>query len=88
MEQADLIITSPGIAPDTAVIKKAYALDKEVISDIEFAYTEGTIPIIAITGTNGKSTTTALISHILQSNGLIAPACGQYWLTRFGLFIY
>jgi UDP-N-acetylmuramoylalanine--D-glutamate ligase len=77
LEQADLIITSPGIAPDTAVIKKSYALGKEVISDVEFAYREGQIPIIAITGTNGKSTTTALISHILQSNGLIAPPCGN-----------
>lgn len=80
LEQADLIITSPGIAPDTAVIKKAYALGKEVISDIELAYKEGKTPIIAITGTNGKSTTTALISHILQSNDLIAPACGNIGL--------
>jgi UDP-N-acetylmuramoylalanine--D-glutamate ligase len=77
LEQAELIITSPGIAPDTAVIKKAYALGKDVISDVEFACTEGTIPIIAITGTNGKSTTTSLISHIFQSNGLIAPPCGN-----------
>jgi len=77
LEQADLIITSPGIAPDTPVIKKAYALGKDVISDIELACTEGAIPIIAITGTNGKSTTTSLVSHIFQSNGLIAPACGN-----------
>ncbi len=75
--QADLIITSPGIAPDTAVIKRACALGKDIISDIEFACTSGTIPIIAITGTNGKSTTTAMISHILQSNGLVAPPCGN-----------
>ena len=77
IEQADLIITSPGIPPGSPVIKKAFALGKEVISDIELAYREGIAPIIAITGTNGKSTTTALISHILQSNGFNAPACGN-----------
>lgn len=77
IEQADLIITSPGIPPDSAVIQKAIALRKTIISDIELAYTDGLTPIVAITGTNGKSTTTALISHILRTNGLDAPACGN-----------
>ncbi len=77
IEQADLIITSPGIPPTSAVIKKAVALSKEVISDVELAYREGLAPIIAITGTNGKSTTTALVSHLLTSNGFNAPACGN-----------
>ena len=77
IESADLIITSPGIPPDSTVIQMAYQFGKEVISDVEFAYRECPTPMIAITGTNGKSTTTALVSHILQSNGLKAPACGN-----------
>lgn len=77
---ADLIVTSPGIAPHTEVIKRATDLGKEVISDIELAYREvkGDIPIIAITGTNGKSTTCALTSWILENCDLLAPACGNF----------
>ena len=77
IEQADLIITSPGIPPGSAVIKRALSANKEVICDVELAFRECAVPIIAVTGTNGKSTTTALISHILQFNGLNAPACGN-----------
>ena len=77
IEQADLIITSPGIPPSSPVMQMAEKFGKEVICDIELAYRETSIPIIAITGTNGKSTTTALISHILEFNGLKAPSCGN-----------
>src|SRR5580658_1481245 len=52
IEQADLIVTSPGIPPGSDVIKRAYAVGKEVICDIELAYRESPIPIIAVTGTN------------------------------------
>ena len=76
---AELIITSPGIPPYAEVIKNARAQQKDVIADIELAYRElkGKVPFIAITGTNGKSTTTALISYMLESSGLKAPACGN-----------
>jgi UDP-N-acetylmuramoylalanine--D-glutamate ligase len=77
IEEAELVITSPGIPPTSPVIQKAENLKKEVICDIELAYRETKTPIIAITGTNGKSTTTALISHILEFNGLKAPSCGN-----------
>ncbi|MBS1989042.1 MAG: UDP-N-acetylmuramoyl-L-alanine--D-glutamate ligase [Cyanobacteria bacterium SZAS LIN-3] len=75
----ELIITSPGIPPYSEVIKQARALKKEVIADIELAWRElkGKVPFIAITGTNGKSTTTSLISYMLESTGLRAPACGN-----------
>jgi UDP-N-acetylmuramoylalanine--D-glutamate ligase len=75
----DLILTSPGIPPHSTVIKQARALKKEVIADIELAWRElkGKVPFIAITGTNGKSTTTALISFMLERAGFKAPACGN-----------
>ncbi|MBU6450535.1 MAG: UDP-N-acetylmuramoyl-L-alanine--D-glutamate ligase [Cyanobacteria bacterium REEB67] len=75
----ELILTSPGIPPYSEVIKRARSLGKEVISDIELAYRElkGKVPFIAITGTNGKSTTTSLISYMLERTGLKAPACGN-----------
>ncbi|MBX9878220.1 MAG: UDP-N-acetylmuramoyl-L-alanine--D-glutamate ligase [Candidatus Obscuribacterales bacterium] len=74
---ADLILTSPGIKPDAEVMVRARKHNKEVVSDIEIAYREAKVPIIAITGTNGKSTTCALISHILTEAGHKAPACGN-----------
>lgn len=71
------VLTSPGIAPHSEVIQKARALGKEVISDVELAWRETKAPIIAITGTNGKSTTCALLSFILEKTGRVAPACGN-----------
>ncbi|HEY9716468.1 MAG TPA: UDP-N-acetylmuramoyl-L-alanine--D-glutamate ligase [Trichormus sp.] len=74
----DFIVTSPGIKPNADVITRAKSLNIEVICDIELAYRETRVPIIAITGTNGKSTTTALISWILEKSGHRAPACGNF----------
>ncbi len=71
------VLTSPGIAPHSEVIQKARALGKEVISDVELAWRETKAPIVAITGTNGKSTTCALLSFILEKTGRVAPACGN-----------
>ena len=48
----------------------------KIISEIEFAYLNTKTPFIAITGTNGKTTTTALVSHIL-SKKFSAPVCGN-----------
>ncbi|HEY9678239.1 MAG TPA: UDP-N-acetylmuramoyl-L-alanine--D-glutamate ligase [Drouetiella sp.] len=73
----EFIVTSPGIKPDHEIFLKAKELGREVISDVELAFRETRTPIIAITGTNGKSTTTALISHILEKSGRVAPACGN-----------
>ncbi len=77
ISSADLIVTSPGIKPEAEVMVRARKHKKEVVCDIEIAYREAQVPIIAITGTNGKSTTCALISHILTEAGYKAPACGN-----------
>lgn len=74
---AETFVVSPGIPPYSDVIQMSRKTGKEVISDIELASRETNIPIIAITGTNGKSTTTALISHLLESCGFRAPVCGN-----------
>lgn len=77
--QADLILTSPGIPPSSDVVKHAQKLGKEIVCDIELAFRErGNTEIIGITGTNGKSTTCALVSHVLEHCGLTAPACGNF----------
>ena len=74
---ADEVIKSPGI-PDTASMVRA-AQDRgiSVISEIEFAARHTTAPIIGITGSNGKTTTTLLTHHILTRAGLDAGLGGN-----------
>lgn len=67
---ADLIIKSPGIPNSVALIKAAVDKNIPVISEIEFAGKYTDAKKICITGSNGKTTTTSLIYHILQSAGL------------------
>lgn len=75
---ANTVVVSPGIAPSNEVIQKLEEAGKELISDVELAFRETKIPFIGITGTNGKSTTCALVSHILTKSGFKAPACGNF----------
>ncbi|HIE06076.1 MAG TPA: UDP-N-acetylmuramoyl-L-alanine--D-glutamate ligase [bacterium (Candidatus Stahlbacteria)] len=79
LDGVDEIITSPGFSSDHPLIKKAIARGLPIIDEIEFSYQRIDGQIIAITGTNGKSTTTALIGNILKRvkrtfiGGNIAP---------------
>lgn len=75
---ADLVIKSPGIPEKAAIIKKIRAAGIELISEIEFGYRyKGESKIIAITGSNGKSTTTKMIHHILTNAGYDASLVGN-----------
>ncbi len=69
---ADLIVKSPGIPDKAPFIQSLVAQGLPVISEIEFAfrYMEKDARVIAITGTNGKTTTTMLTYHLLKSAGL------------------
>ncbi len=67
--EADLIVTSPGVPSDAEVLLKAHEKGLEVISELEFAAWFCKGKIIAITGTNGKTTTTTLCAHVLNSAG-------------------
>jgi UDP-N-acetylmuramoylalanine--D-glutamate ligase len=74
---ANLIIKSPGIPKKADIVKKAKAKKIVVIDEIEFAcrYLKG--KIIAITGTNGKTTTTLLTYHLLKTAGLNVALAGN-----------
>ncbi len=63
--EADLIVVSPGVPFDIPFLQQARQEDIEVISEIELAYQFAEAKIIAITGTNGKTTTTALLAEML-----------------------
>lgn len=62
----DLIVLSPGVSIEHPVIKEAKEKKIPVISEVELAYRLTDSPIVAVTGTNGKSTTTSLIYEILK----------------------
>lgn len=68
--QARLIIKSPGIPPNAAIIIKAAELQIPIIDELEFAYRFTSGFIIAITGSNGKTTTTLLCYHLMLRAGM------------------
>jgi UDP-N-acetylmuramoylalanine--D-glutamate ligase len=74
---ADLIIKSPGIPDKAPIIKAAVAAGKKIISEIEFAALHTKATIIAITGSNGKTTTTSLVYHILNKAGFDVAVAGN-----------
>lgn len=76
IKDAYLAVTSPGIPPHSEIYKKLKEANVPIISEVELAYQESSKPFVAITGTNGKTTTTALTAHILNSQ-FKAQACGN-----------
>lgn len=73
----DLCIASPGVPPHSALMKSARPGCTEVISEIEFAFRRSACAWVAVTGTNGKTTTTSLITHLLNEGGISARAVGN-----------
>jgi UDP-N-acetylmuramoylalanine--D-glutamate ligase len=75
----DVIIVSPGIPLDTPIIKKAYEKGVKLISELEFGYQikAPDSKIIAVTGSNGKSTTVSMIHHLLKAAGFNAILAGN-----------
>ena len=74
---ADLIIKSPGIPDKAEIIKKAKAKGIDIIDELEFAFRYLKGNVIAITGTNGKTTTTLLTYHLMKSAGLSVALAGN-----------
>ncbi len=75
--QADLVIKSPGIPEKAPVMKAIREKGIKVVSEIEFAAYFTTAKKIAITGSNGKTTTTMLMHHILKKAGMDAGLAGN-----------
>lgn len=77
---AECIVTSPGIAPGSDVLVKAKDKGIKIVSEVEAASWFCSVPIIAITGTNGKTTTTELTGAMLRDAGLDVHVCGNVGL--------
>lgn len=83
--ESDLIIISPGLAVKTPEIQTALAAGIEVIGDIELFCREAKKPIIAITGSNGKSTVTSLVAHMVNAAGLKVGMGGNIGIPALSL---
>lgn len=73
----DIAVLSPGISIYSKVVKRLCKYGIKVISEIEFAYYFCDSQVIAVTGTNGKTTTATLIHHILTSAGINSSLLGN-----------
>ena len=66
----DRIVISPGIALSIPIVQEAFNRHIEVVSEVELAYDVCKSPILGVTGTNGKTTTTTLLTQVMESTGL------------------
>ena len=66
---AETVVVSPGIPPDAPVLRELTRRGIRWISEPEFAFRFFDGPLIAVTGTNGKTTTAALVAHLLEEDG-------------------
>ncbi len=73
----DYVVTSPGVRKDAAVLQEAVAAGVPVLGEIEAAYRIARAPILAITGTNGKTTTTVLLAEMLKAAGIQTYIAGN-----------
>ena len=74
---ADLAVVSPGIPPTAPVVKALDDASIEWISEVELAHRLATCDLLAVTGTNGKTTTTSLLAAILAESGVATVAAGN-----------
>lgn len=77
LRRCDLLVVSPGIPPTAEVFRSRGVAEKPTISELELAFDFIRVPVIAVTGTNGKTTTTAWIGALLESAGIHAGVGGN-----------
>jgi UDP-N-acetylmuramoylalanine--D-glutamate ligase len=67
--KADRIVVSPGVPLDIEPLREARRRGIEIVGEMEWSWRQVNLPVIAVTGTNGKTTTTALIGEMLKQAG-------------------
>ncbi len=69
LDGVSMVVPSPGVPPSNKILQAALKNNIPVISEVELAYQFLNVPILAVTGTNGKTTTTTLLGEILTQAG-------------------
>ena len=77
LEGVDLVVVSPGIPENALPIVETLEARVPLWSEVEFAWRQLTAPVVAVTGTNGKTTVTSLIADMLGRSGLATVAAGN-----------
>ncbi len=78
LDDADLVILSPGVPTDSALVLEAQRRGLRVLSELEFAWRHRhEAPLVAVTGSNGKSTVTTLVAQMMQTAGMATAAGGN-----------
>jgi UDP-N-acetylmuramoylalanine--D-glutamate ligase len=77
LDGASLVVTSPGVPEHAPILQEAMRRGLPVWSELEVAARIATAPYVAVTGTNGKTTTTEMVAACMRAAGLDAVACGN-----------
>ena len=77
IQDSDYVVLSPGVRLDSQPVQWAREKNIEVMGEIEFAFRLCPCPIVAVTGSNGKTTTSTLIAEILKKAGRGVHLCGN-----------
>jgi UDP-N-acetylmuramoylalanine--D-glutamate ligase len=80
VNEADVVVPSPGVPEDHPAIRLATVLKKPVRGEVELAARWARCPLVAITGTNGKTTVTELVAAMLAESGFKTIAAGNIGL--------
>ncbi|MHA7963768.1 UDP-N-acetylmuramoyl-L-alanine--D-glutamate ligase [Paenibacillus sp. CAU 1782] len=86
-----LLVKNPGIPYSAPPVKRAQELGVDIVTEVEIAYQLSSAPIIGITGSNGKTTTTSMVGHLLETAGVSnivagnigVPLCDVAAITEF-----
>jgi UDP-N-acetylmuramoylalanine--D-glutamate ligase len=77
LDDATLVVTGPGVSPNANVLRWARARGLPVWGELELGSRLAHVPYLAITGTNGKTTVTGMLTHCMRAGGIDAVACGN-----------
>ncbi len=86
-DNAAVLVPSPGIPPTLSYIQTAAEKGVPVESELDIFYKANTLPVVAITGTNGKTTTTTLIAEMLDACGYRPFVCGNIGTPLVEMFL-
>ncbi len=77
LHKCDVIILSPGVRLDLPLLREARTRGIPLISEIEAAWVLSAVPVVAVTGSNGKTTTTTWLGEIYQAAGVVSDVAGN-----------